>query len=380
MEVQLDAQAGVFRTIPFVNLQRQHMAMGNALEGAFHGVLGEAAFTLGPKVASFESAFASYIGVKHAVGVGSGTDALFLALKACGVGAGDEVITAVNTFAATAEAIMMAGARPVFVDVHDDTLLMDLDAVESAITPNTRAIIPVHLYGQPVDMQRLMELAKGRGIKVVEDACQSHGARCGVYRTGGIGDAGCFSFYPSKNLGALGDGGIVTTDDDDIAAHIRLLRNHGEDASRLHVEQGYCTRLHAIQAAFLTEKLPYLDDCNALRMRAATLYGDLLSDADLLLPTHTRGVTHVYHLYVVRVRDRDRFRERLEGRGIQTGIHYAVPLHLEPAFAWLGYSQGDFPVAERAAEAIVSLPMYPYIDYEEVARVCETIAEVVGRA
>jgi dTDP-4-amino-4,6-dideoxygalactose transaminase len=353
--------------------------MGNALEGAFHGVLGEAAFTLGPRVQLFEQAFASYVGVGHAVGVGSGTDALFLALKAIGVGPGDEVITAVNSFAATAEAIMMAGGRPVFVDVHDDTLLMDVDAAAAAITDRTKAIIPVHLYGQPVDMSRLMEVAQSAGVRVIEDACQSHGARSGLYRTGGIGDAGCFSFYPSKNLGALGDGGIVTTDDEEIAAKVRLLRNHGEDASRYHIEQGYCTRLHAIQAAFLAEKLPYLDDWNAMRMQAATLYRDLLSSADVILPTHQPGCTHVYHLYVIRVRNRAAFRELLAAQGIQTGVHYEVPLHLEPAFAHLGYVQGDFPVAERASTSIVSLPMYPYIDYEEVARVCEAVSEAASR-
>ncbi len=227
--------------------------------------------------------------VRHAIGVGSGTDALHLALRACGVGAGDEVITAVNTFAATAEAIIMAGAKPVFVDVTEDTLLMDLDDVETAVTKNTRAIIPVHLYGQPVDMDRLMGFARPRGIKVIEDACQSHGARCGKFRTGGIGDAGCFSFYPSKNLGALGDGGIVTTDDDQIAERVRLLRNHGEEgSSRLHVESGYCTRLHTLQAAFLNEKLPYLDEWNALRMRAAALYDDMLAPSDVVVPCAPR--------------------------------------------------------------------------------------------
>lgn len=380
MGAQPDTGRDVVKTIPFVDLQRLHAAMGAALEGAFHSVVRDASFTLGEKVEAFENAFASYVGVRFAVGVGSGTDALFLALKACGVGPGDEVITAANTFAATAEAIVMTGARPVFVDVREDTLVMDLQAVALAITENARAIVPVHLYGQPVDMLPLMELARARGLMVIEDACQSHGAKCGVHRTGGIGDAGCFSFYPSKNLGALGDGGIVTTDDEEIADRVRLLRNHGEDGSRLHVEQGYCTRLHALQAAFLSEKLPYLDEWNALRVRAATLYDDMLSSADVVLPQRGPGMTHVYHLYVVRVRDRDRVRRELGEIGIQTGIHYAVPLHLEPAFAALGYSAGDFPVAERAAESVISLPMYPYIDDDEVARVCESLAEAVGDA
>ena len=375
--VHAGAKKGVFRTIPFVNLQRLHQMMGNSLEAAFFTVVKDASFTMGPKLETFEDNFASYIGVQHAVGVGSGTDALHLALRACGVGPGDEVITVANTFAATAEAIIMAGARPVFVDVSEDTLLMELDDVEAAVTENTRAIIPVHLYGQPVDMDRLMAFAQPRGIKVVEDACQSHGARCGKFRAGGIGDVGCFSFYPSKNLGALGDGGMVTTDDDEIADRIRLLRNHGEEgSSRLHVESGYCTRLHTLQAAFLNEKLPYLDEWNALRMRAAALYDDMLAPADVVLPVRRDGVTHVYHLYVIRVSDRDQVRQELGERGIQTGIHYAVPLHLEPAFADLGYSAGDFPVAERAAASILSLPMYPYIEFDEVARVCEAVGEV----
>jgi dTDP-4-amino-4,6-dideoxygalactose transaminase len=376
---QPDTGRDVFKTIPFVDLQRLHAGMGAALEGAFHTVVRDASFTLGEKVEAFENAFASYVGVRFAVGVGSGTDALLLALKACGVGPGDEVITAANTFAATAEAIVMTGARPVFVDVREDTLVMDLHAVASAITGDTRAIVPVHLYGQPVEMLPLMELARARGLTVIEDACQSHGAKCGGRRTGGIGRAGCFSFYPSKNLGALGDGGMVTTDDDEIADRVRLLRNHGEDGSRLHVEQGYCTRLHALQAAFLSEKLPYLDEWNALRVRAATFYDDMLSSADVVPPQRGPGGTHVYHLYVVRVRDRDRVRRELGEMGIQTGIHYAVPLHLEPAFAGLGYSAGDFPVAERAAESIISLPMYPYIGEEEVARVSQSVVDVVGR-
>ncbi len=376
MAVRPGAAQGAFRTIPFVNLQRLQQAMGNSLEAAFFSVVGDTAYTMGPVLERFESDFAAYIGVKHAVGVGSGTDALHLALRACGVGVGDEVITAANTFAATAEAIMMAGARPVFVDVDEDSLLMDLDAVEAAVSPNTRAIIPVHLYGQPVNMMRLTEFARDKGIKVIEDACQSHGARCAGFRSGGIGDAGCFSFYPSKNLGALGDGGIVTTDDDEVAARVRLLRNHGEDASRLHVEPGYCTRLHSLQAAFLTAKLPYLDEWNALRVRAAGLYDDMLAEANVIPPVRNPGVSHVFHLYVIRVNNRDRVREELGQLGIQTGIHYAVPLHLEPAFEHLGHAPGDFPVAEQAAASIVSLPMYPYIDYDEVARVSEAVAEV----
>lgn len=271
----------------------------------------------------------------------------------------------------------MAGATPVFVDVDERTLLIDLDAVEASLSKRTRAIIPVHLYGQPVDMIRLMDIARRAGVKVVEDACQAHGAYCGTGRAGSFGDAGCFSFYPSKNLGALGDGGIVTTNDPAIAARVRLLRNHGEDSSRLHVESGYCSRLHALQAALLSEKLPHLEAWNAQRARTADLYDSLLTPLGVTLPGRNAGVSHVFHLYVIRVEDRDAVRERLAAAGIQTAIHYAVPLHLEPAFAYLPYSQGDFPVAERATASIISLPMYPFMTDEEVGRVASTVGEVL---
>jgi dTDP-4-amino-4,6-dideoxygalactose transaminase len=227
-------------------------------------------------------------------------------------------------------------------------------------------------------MMRLMDIASRAGVKVVEDACQAHGARCGARRAGSIGDAGCFSFYPSKNLGALGDGGIVTTDDDAIAARIRSLRSHGEDASRLHVESGYCSRLHGMQAAFLSEKLPHLDDWNSQRMQSASLYDELLESSGVILPGRMIGVDHVFHLYVVRVGDRERVRAELAKRGVQTAIHYAVPLHLEPAFSDCGYSKGAFPVAEGAAESIVSLPMYPFLSPEESARVAEALADVAA--
>jgi dTDP-4-amino-4,6-dideoxygalactose transaminase len=364
------------QTVPFVDLRRLHRDLGDSLESSFRSVVDEGGFTLSKQLDQFEASFADYIGVNHAIGVGSGTDALHFALRAAGIGPGDEVITAVNTFAATAEAILMAGARPVFVDVDERTLLMDLDAVEAALTSRTRAVIPVHLYGQPVDMTGLASIVQRSGIKVIEDACQAHGAYCGADRVGGLGDAGCFSFYPSKNLGALGDGGIVTTDDPAIAARVRSLRSHGEDASRLHVEPGYCSRLHGMQAAFLSQKLPHLDRWNQMRMDSAALYDELLGSSSAVLPGRSDGVSHVFHLYVVRVRNRDRVRQALMERGIQTGIHYAVPLHLEPAFSDLGYLPGEFPIAEAAANSMVSLPMYPFLLEQEVARVAEAFAEV----
>jgi len=361
--------------IPFVDLTRMHDEVTAELRDAFERVMRQGSFTLGPEVEAFEREFAAFVGVSRSIGVGSGTDALHFALRACGVGAGDEVITAVNTFAATAEAIVMAGARPVFVDIDPDSFLIDLDAVEAAITPRTRAIIPVHLYGQCVDMRRLLRIAQASGLKVVEDACQAHGASRDGIAAGSAGDAGCFSFYPSKNLGAAGDGGIVTTNDPAIADRVRLLRSHGEDGQRLHIEVGYCSRLHGMQAALLRTKLPRLREWNALRAQAADEYRRLLPGDRIALPSVAADGQHVYHLYVVKTRDRDRFRARLAERGVQTAVHYPVPLHLEPAFASLGYTLGDFPQAESVTAQIVSLPMFPHLSTGEVQTVAKAVEE-----
>jgi dTDP-4-amino-4,6-dideoxygalactose transaminase len=365
-------------TIPFVDLRRMHDMAAEELEAAFHRVVERGSFTLGEEVEGFEHEFADYVGTEHAIGVGSGTDALHLALRACGVGPDDEVVTAVNTFAATAEAIVMCGATPVFVDIDDATSLMDLDALERAITGRTRAVIPVHLYGQCVDMKRVLGIAQQHDLRVIEDACQAHGAVRDGLRAGAGGDAGCFSFYPSKNLGALGDGGCVVTSDGAVADRVRALRNHGEDRSRLHTESGYCTRLHGLQAAFLRAKLKRLDDWNLSRRMAAEWYDESLEGVSLARPTTVPGATHVFHLYVVRVGSRDAVRARLGELGIQSGVHYAVPLHLEPAFEELGYGRGDFPIAEQAATEILSLPMYPYMEEVEVEMVAVALREVAG--
>jgi dTDP-4-amino-4,6-dideoxygalactose transaminase len=362
--------------LPFVDLARQHRAARAQLDAAYDRVITRGSFTLGDEVDAFEREFARFVGVKDAIGVGSGTDALHFALRACGVGPGDEVITAVNTFAATAEAIVMCGATPVFVDIDEATYLMDLHAFENAITAKSRAVVPVHLYGQCVDMTRLLDIAARNGLKVIEDACQAHGAQLHGYRAGAAGDAGCFSFYPSKNLGALGDGGMVTTNDAGIARRVRSLRNHGEDDRRLHVESGYCSRLHGLQAAFLRAKLPFLEEWNSLRIETAGLFDDALADSGIITPATAPGALHVHHLYVVRVRERDRVRQALAERGIQTAIHYAVPLHLEPAFAGCGYARGDFPVAERVVGEILSLPMYPYISEDEALGAAAALREV----
>jgi dTDP-4-amino-4,6-dideoxygalactose transaminase len=361
--------------VPFVDVARQHQRVAGDLEAAFARVVAHGGFTLGPEVSDFEQAFARFVGTEESVGVASGTDALHFALRACGVGAGDEVVVPANTFAATAEAVVMAGARPVFVDIDPRTYLMDLDALQSAITPKTTAVIPVHLYGQCVDMRRVNEIAKAHGVRVIEDACQAHGASRDGLAAGSAGDAAAFSFYPSKNLGALGDGGAVTTNDPEIAKRVRSLRNHGEDGRRLHTEVGYCSRLHSLQAALLGVKLTHLAEWNESRRRSAAFYAEKLAGTGIEPPLAVDGATHVYHVYVVRVPDRELFREVLARSGIQTGVHYAVPLHLEPAFADLGFERGDFPQAERAAKEIVSLPMFPYLQEAEISRVVEAVGQ-----
>ncbi|RJQ51821.1 MAG: DegT/DnrJ/EryC1/StrS family aminotransferase [Actinobacteria bacterium] len=374
--MRLRSDPTVRRAVPFVNLNRQHEAIAAELDAATTRVRAESAFTLGAEVEAFETEFARFCGVKHAIGVGSGTDALHFALRGFGIGPGDEVITAVNTFAATAEAILMCGARPVFVDIDERTCLLDVARLEAACTARTRAIIPVHLYGQPAEMRTILEIAGRRGLKVIEDACQSHGAMSDGKATGSLGDAGCFSFYPSKNLGAMGDGGIVVTDDDELAEHVRRLRNHGENEERLHIEPGFCSRLHGIQAAILRAKLPALAGWNSQRVEAADSYAEVLSGSSVILPATRSGATHVYHLYVIQTNDRDELRARLDDQRIATGVHYAVPLHQEPAFASLGYGRGDFPVAEHVTSRIVSLPMYPYLERSEI----EVIGDAIARA
>lgn len=364
--------------VPFVNLSRIHEQVADEMSAAFDRVTTCGSFTLGAEVEAFEKAFAAYVGTREAIGVGSGTDALHFALRALGVGPGDEVITVANTFAATAEAVLMCGATPVFVDICEDTCLMDIDLLESAISSRTRAIIPVHLYGQPVDMARIMRIARGHGLKVVEDTCQAHGARTSAGMAGSIADAGCFSFYPSKNLGALGDGGMVVTNDAALARRVRLLRNHGEDERRLHVELGWCSRLHGLQAALLSAKLPRLEEWNASRRHAGALYDGLLADAAGVTPVARTSSDHVYHLYVVQVDDRDGIRSRLAEMGVQTGIHYSAPLHLEPAFSSYGQAKGDLPVAERVAGRIMSLPIFPLISDEEVRDVASAVMEVAS--
>jgi dTDP-4-amino-4,6-dideoxygalactose transaminase len=316
--------------------------------------------------------------------VDSGTSALELAVRACGIGPGDEVITVANTFIATAFAISHAGATPVLVDAEPETCNIDPSAIESAITPRTKAIMPVHLYGQPAEMESIIAIAQAHGLAVIEDACQAHGARIGERRAGSFGDLAAFSFYPGKNLGAQGDGGMVVTNDDHLSQRLRSLRNYGAPTDKYRSEEiGYNRRLDTIQAAMLRVKLPHLDSWNEARRWHAARYHEALSGLDVVRPVARPGVEHVWHLYVVRVEERDEVRSRLAAAGIETGIHYPVPVHLQPAFAHLGYAPGSFPVTEHYADRILSLPMYPELPGEAITRVAQALGEAIadlGRA
>ncbi len=360
--------------IPFVDLKSQGVEYLEPFECVLRSIVERAAYTLGPEVAEFESAFALMCGCHHAVGVSSGTDALALAYLAVGVRPGDEVIVPANTFIATAEAVSHIGATPVFVDCLKDTANLDPAMLAAACTGRTRAIVPVHLYGQPADMDPILAFAAERGIPVVEDACQAHGATYHGRPVGSLGAAAAFSFYPGKNLGALGDGGAVTTNDPAIADHVALLRNHGQSDKYTHAEIGYCDRLHNLQAAFLAVKLPHLAEANESRRRAAAHYDRLLAGVPGIEPIRTRSdVGHVHHLYVVQVDDRNAVRSALDSAGVESGIHYPVPLHLTPAYRALGHATGDFPVAERLAGRILSLPMHPYLTEAHVEYVVGVI-------
>ncbi len=365
--------------VPFVDLKQQAVELQADYDAVFRSIVARAAYTMGPELTQFEEAFADFCGCAHAVGVSSGTDAVKLALLAAGVRPGDEVIVPANTFIATAEAVSHIGARPVFVDCLEATGLMDPSAVGPAVTPRTTAVIPVHLYGQMVDMDALAEVASRHGLAVVEDACQAHGATFNGRAAGSFGVTAAFSFYPGKNLGALGDGGAVTTNDASAAAAVRLHRNHGQQDKYTHSVVGYCDRLHNLQAALLLIKLAHLPRWNMARRVAALDYDAVLSGRHGVTVTAvSQGAVAVYHLYVVMVEDRDGVRERLADRGVESGIHYPVPLHLQPAYDELGCSPGDFPVAERRAERILSLPIFPEITTEQRARVISCLDEALA--
>lgn len=369
--------------VPFVDLKEQYSAIRHELEPALQDVFHDTAFILGKYVARFEQEFAAFCGVRHAIGVNSGTDAITLTLKAMNLGPGDEIITAANTFIATAEAIVHAGCKPVFVDISQDTYNLNPHELEEKITPKTKAIIPVHLYGQPADLEAIMQVARRHNLLVIEDAAQAHGAQYHGRRVGSIGDAACFSFYPSKNLGAYGDGGAIVTNDDSLALKIRHLRDHGSVQKYQHEMVGYNSRLDALQAVVLSVKLKYLDQWNAMRARNAHLYNELLSEIPgVVTPQVLPDVQHVYHLYVIRLArgDRNRLQAHLKAHGIETGIHYPQPVHLTKAFAHLGYREGDFPIAERCARAILSLPMYPELRAEQIEYVAQEIQSFLKEA
>jgi len=363
-------------TLPFVDLAATHKPLLDEILLAWEQILRSSAFTGGPGVEEFESEFAKYVGAAHCVTLGSGTDALVLALRAIGLRPGDEVITVPHTFIATAQSIVEAGGRPVFVDVDPDSGTIDPSQIESAITSRTRVVLPVHLYGQPADMDPILDICDRHGLRVLEDAAQAHGARYQNKRVGSMGVT-AFSFYPSKNLGACGSGGAVTTDDAALADRIRMLGNHGETEKYTHHVGGINSRLDALQAAALRIKLRYLDDWVLARRHWASRYDELLADSDLELPTERANSTHAYHLYVVRHPSRDWLRSELRSSGIETGLHYPVPLHLQGAFQHLGIEAGRFPNAERWASHGLSLPMYPELTEKDVVRVSTTLSEII---
>ncbi len=364
--------------VPFGDSRREVEEIRPEIEAAIRGVLDSGWFILGENVKRFEEAFAAYCGVEHAVGVGSGTEALHLALVACGVGHGDEVITVPNTAVPTASAISFAGARPVFVDVEPDTLLMNPDLLEQAITSKTKAIVPVYLFGQMADIGRIVEIAHAHGIPVVEDACQAHGAEWHGKRPGQVGDVAAYSFYPSKNLGAYGDGGAVVTNDPELAQRVWLLRNYGQKKRYYHSIVGFNSRLDELQAAILLTKLSHLDAWNERRRNLAKRYLDGLAGAHLSLPVEAPERKHVFHLFVIRHPDREALQAHLQDRGVKTLIHYPVPVHLQEAYRFLSYTEGAFPVAEQAAKEILSLPMFPQLRDDEVDYVVEQIRDFTG--
>ena len=363
--------------IPLVDLQAQHRTIKHEVMAAFEEVLGNMQLFLGPQSQEFEREFATYCGCRYGIGVSSGTDALALALRACDIGPGDEVITVANTFIATVEAIALAGAVPVFVDIDPDTYTLDWQQLDQALTSRTRAILPVHLYGHAVDMQPVLEFARLHGLWVIEDASQAHGATYHGQRVGSLGDIGCFSLYYSKNLGAYGEAGICVTNNDALAEKVQMLRDHGSRVRYLHEMIGVNARLDELQAAVLRIKLRYLEQWNAARQAHAQAYGQQLQDVVEAVPIVRPWATHVYCYYVVQVPQRDWFCKTLEREGIGTNIHYPTPIHLQPACAKYGYRHGMLPVTEAVTERIVSLPMYPELTQEQVQMVINAVKKNV---
>lgn len=360
-------------TIPLVDLKAQYIMLKEEIEQAIQNVIDKTNFILGEDVELFEKEFASFSMATYGIGVGSGTEALHLSLLALGIGQGDEVITTSNTFVATVLAISYTGARPVLVDVDPETYNIDTSLIRKVITRKTRAIIPVHIYGQSVDMDPIREIAKEYDLKIIEDACQAHGAEYKGKRVGSIGDIGCFSFYPGKNLGAYGDGGMAVTNDEGIAQKIKMLRNYGSKIKYHHEFKGFNSRLDTIQAAILAVKLKKLEQWNETRRRHARRYNEWLREGDIVTPVEKDYARHIYHIYAIRVKDRDKLLEYLRSKGVFAGIHYPVPVHLLNAYRDLGYKEGDFPVTEKLSREILSLPMYPELAEGQIEYVCKNI-------
>lgn len=366
--------------VPYLDLRAQYRSIKPEIDQAVARVLDSCQFVLGPEVAEFEKEFASYCGTTECVAVNSGTSALHLALLAAGVGPGDEVITVPFTFVASVSTILYAGAKPVLVDIEPRTFNMNPDALEAAISPRTKAIVPVHLYGHPADMDPILEVAQKNKLIVIEDAAQAHGAKYRGRSSGSIGDIGCFSFYPAKNLGACGEGGAITTSNPEYARKIRMLRDWGQDRKYHHVLHGYNYRMEGFQGAILRVKLRHLEQWTTARRSIGKKYNELLAGSDLLLPTEMPGTRHVYHLYTIRADNRDALQAALLNEEIQTGIHYSTPVHLQPAYAELGYGPDSFPESEKAAKEVLSLPIYPELSDSQIKAVAEALTRLAQPA
>ncbi|CAN5733202.1 DegT/DnrJ/EryC1/StrS family aminotransferase [soil metagenome] len=366
--------------IPFLSFDYTNKIIADEMQQAFTNVFNSKWYILGKEVTAFEKAYAAFCETTHCIGVSNGLDALVLSLKACGIQTGDEVIVPSNTYIATVLAITHAGATPIFAEPDESTYNITVAGIEPCITTRTKAIMPVHLYGQACNMKTIMQLAEKYDLKVIEDNAQAHGAVCYNQPTGSWGHANAHSFYPGKNLGALGDAGAVTTNDEGIAQQINMLRNYGSSKKYYNEVAGYNMRLDELQAAFLRVKLKHLTSFTALRCKAADIYHSLLENTDdIILPLTAKHCTHVYHLYVIRTKQRDAMQEFLTGKGIGTMIHYPLPPHQQQAYAYLGYKKGDFPIAESMAEKCLSLPLYPGIKEKEIAFVCNSIKEFQGQ-
>jgi len=353
--------------VPFLDLKAQYASIQGEIAVALQQVLDNTAFAGGPFVEKFEKDFALFCKCEFAIGVSSGTTALWMALSGLGIGQGDEVITTPNTFIATAEAISFSGAKPVFVDIDEQTYTINPEQLENAITPRTKAVIPVHLYGQMADMDRILQIAHAHGLFIVEDACQAHGAEYKGWRAGSMGDAGCFSFYPGKNLGAYGEAGAIVTNNSELAEKMRILRDHGQSKKYHHSTIGWNARMDGFQGAVLRVKLKYLPTWNEARRRNAQLYDELLSDVNnVIIPVEADYAKHIYHIYAIRTQNRDTFINTLAEKDIHCGVHYPIPIHLQQAYKSLGNGTGSFSIAEKCAEELVSLPMFPELSKEQI--------------